>query len=166
MSTKITVFRGWKDPGKFVWSPYVTKLEARLRFGGVPYTAEAGSPRSAPKGKIPYVEVSPPLRSRSGSSGTEADAETGTEQLADSALIAKALCDAGILPDLNARLSKAERAHDLALRALLEDKLSFYHVSRQPRYHIQHGILFFSPSFPPPFPYVDRQIITNTRTKP
>ncbi|KAI0391736.1 hypothetical protein F5Y17DRAFT_439148 [Xylariaceae sp. FL0594] len=126
---KITVFRGWKDTTKFVWSPYVTKLEARLRFGGVAYTAEAGSPRSAPKGKIPYVEISPPLRRESEERELEVPitAEVaGTQVLADSTLITKALCDAGVLPDLNVRLSKAERVHDLALRALLEDKMSFY----------------------------------------
>jgi hypothetical protein len=110
----ITVFRGWKDTGKFVWSPYVTKLEARLRFGGVSYKTEAGSPRSAPKGKIPYIEIS--------------SSSSHSEQLADSSLITKALCDNGMLLDLNAPLSKTERAHDLALRALLEDKLSFYQV--------------------------------------
>ncbi|KAI0444224.1 hypothetical protein F4803DRAFT_512414 [Xylaria telfairii] len=108
----ITLFRGFKDAGKFVWSPYVTKLEARLRFGGISYTTGVGSPRSAPKGKIPYVEIS---------------YEAGkTETLADSTLIVNALCENGELSDLNVRLSKVERAHDLALRALLEDKLSFY----------------------------------------
>ncbi|TGJ85031.1 hypothetical protein E0Z10_g3743 [Xylaria hypoxylon] len=112
----ITVFRGFKDYGNFVWSPFVTKLEARLRFAGVPYTVGVGSPRSGPKGKIPYVEISP--------SSSEAKPET----LADSALITKALCENGTLPDLHARLSKAERAHDLALRALLEEKLTPYHA--------------------------------------
>lgn len=113
--TSITLFRGFKDAGIFVWSPYVTKLEARLRFGGISYTADVGSPRSAPKGKIPYVEI---LH------------ESGkTETLGDSTLIVNALCENGELSDLNARLSKVERAHDLALRALLEDKLSFYQVS-------------------------------------
>ncbi|KAI0102235.1 hypothetical protein GGR51DRAFT_292269 [Nemania sp. FL0031] len=110
----LTVFRGFKEPGNFVWSPYVTKLEARLRFGGVPYKVEAGSPRSAPKGKIPYVQISNDYGE--------------TEVLADSSLIIKAFCEKGQLSDLNARLSKADRAHDLALRALLEDKLSFYHT--------------------------------------
>ncbi|KAI1129693.1 hypothetical protein F5Y10DRAFT_146636 [Nemania abortiva] len=113
-SLPLTVFRGFKDPGNFVWSPYVTKLEARLRFGGVSYVTDVGSPRSAPKGKIPYVEMS--------SGGGE------TEMMGDSALIIQALCEKGELPDLNARLSKAGRAHDLALRALLEDKLSFYNT--------------------------------------
>ncbi|KAI1741462.1 hypothetical protein F4680DRAFT_65717 [Xylaria scruposa] len=112
-SPAITVYRGFKDPGNFVWSPYVTKLEARLRFGGLSYKAEVGSPRSGPKGKIPYVDISHEAGEK--------------ETLGDSSLIIDALCENGALTDLNARLSKAERAHDLALRALLEDKLSFYH---------------------------------------
>ncbi|KAI1178324.1 hypothetical protein F4777DRAFT_576127 [Nemania sp. FL0916] len=113
-SPKLTIFRGFDSPGKFVWSPYVSKLEARLRFDSVSYAVAGGSPRSAPKGKIPYVEI--PF-------GDTAKVES----LGDSALIAAALVQRGELRDLNARLSPAERAYDLALRALLEDKLSFYH---------------------------------------
>ncbi|KAI0518028.1 hypothetical protein F5B22DRAFT_88498 [Xylaria bambusicola] len=113
--TTITIFRGFKDANAFVWSPYVTKLEARLRFAGVSYKTDVGSPRNGPKGKIPYVELSSP-----GSSTPEI--------LADSTLIVDALCDRGTLRDLQARLSKVERAHDLALRALLEEKLSAYHT--------------------------------------
>lgn len=125
-ATPLTLYRGWPTPGKYVWSPFVIKLEARLRFAGVPYTAAAGSPMTAPRGKIPYVESrGPPLgapwsvREESG----EAVASLG-----DSGVIIKALIEQGVLPDLNARLSASERAHDLALRALLEDKLYFYHV--------------------------------------
>ncbi|KAI0451320.1 hypothetical protein F5B21DRAFT_507354 [Xylaria acuta] len=118
-SPSIAVFRGFRDAGNFVWSPYVTKLEARLRFGGVSYTTEAGSPRSGPKGKIPYVEIS-----HHETGGRKKEKET----LADSSLIISALCESGELSDLNACLSKAEHAHDLALRALLEDKLSFYNT--------------------------------------
>ncbi len=33
-----------------------------------------------------------------------------------------------MLDDLNAKLSPTEKAHDLALRALLEEKLYFYQV--------------------------------------
>ncbi|KAI1200138.1 hypothetical protein F5X97DRAFT_101598 [Nemania serpens] len=109
----ITVYRGFKDVGAFVWSPFVTKLEARLRFGGLPYATEAGSPRQGPKGKIPYVDIT-----RGGTKTT----------LGDSSLIVAALCADGVLSDLAAPLSKVDRAHDLALRALLEDKLSFYHA--------------------------------------
>ncbi len=112
---KITLYRGWRDPGKHVWSPFVVKMEVRLRIAGVPYTTEAGSARTAPKGKIPYLEL------RSG------EAET-PEAMADSTLMIANLCERGIVPDLNARLSILEKSHDLALRALLEDKLYFYHV--------------------------------------
>jgi hypothetical protein len=105
----LVLYRGWLDPGKHVWSPFVIKLEARLRFAGVSYITECGSARTAPKGKIPYLECS-----------------EGT--FGDSTLIIKQLVELGKLPDLNARLSPAARATDLALHALLEDKLYFYHV--------------------------------------
>ncbi|GAP86840.2 putative glutathione s- protein [Rosellinia necatrix] len=117
---KITVFRGFKEGGAFVWSPFVTKLEARLRFGGVAYATAAGSPRQGPKGKIPYVEVT----RRGGGEGEGEEEETAV--LGDSALIAAALAERGVLADINARLTGAERAHDLALRAMLEDRLAFY----------------------------------------
>ncbi|RFU27093.1 hypothetical protein B7463_g9259, partial [Scytalidium lignicola] len=105
----LVLYRGWLDPGKHVWSPFVIKLEARLRFAGVSYITECGSARTAPKGKIPYLECS-----------------EGT--LSDSTLIIKQLVELGRLPDLNANLSPAAKATDLALRALLEDKLYFYHT--------------------------------------
>lgn len=108
-SAPLIVYRGWRDPGKHVWSPFVVKLEARLRFAGVSYVAECGSTRTAPKGKIPYVDCS-------------------EGSLGDSTLIFKQLIEWGQLPDLNAKLSPASKATDLALRALLEDKLYFYHV--------------------------------------
>lgn len=108
----MTVYRGWKDTGKHVWSPFVVKLEARLRFGGLAYRTAAGSPKTAPRGKIPYVEFS-----------------TGEESLGDSGLIVQALTERGLLPDLNARLDGEGRARDLAVRAMMEDRLCFYHVS-------------------------------------
>jgi hypothetical protein len=118
-STKpsITLYRGWSDPG-YVWSPFVTKLEARLRFAGLSYKAEAGSPRTAPKGKIPYVEIS--------RAGHE------PEMIADSSQIIGRLVEDDLLPDLNADLGPVERAHDMALRALLEEKLYFYQVHSLP----------------------------------
>ena len=121
-SPDITVFRGWDEPGHYVWSPYVAKLETRLRFAGVRYGIAAGSVKSGPKGKIPYVECSP----------ASTDAATAGNQkitLGDSALIIKSLVDWDAIPDLNAALSPRDRATDLALRALLEEKLAFYHVS-------------------------------------
>ncbi|KAG9252988.1 glutathione S-transferase [Emericellopsis atlantica] len=106
---KLIVFRGGPATNTYVWSPFVTKLEARLRFAAFSYNRDAGSPRSAPKGKIPYVQFP--------------DATT----LGDSTLIIKHLVDRDALPDLNAPLKPAQRAQDLAIRALLEDKLYFYH---------------------------------------
>lgn len=110
---QLTVFRGSPPTNAYVWSPFVTKLEARLRFSRVPYRLAGGSPRSAPKGKIPYVEVAEP--------DCGAPVTTG-----DSTLIIRSLVSAGALPDLNAGLPPAQRAHDLAIRALLEDKVYFY----------------------------------------
>ena len=115
---QITLYRGWLDRGRYVWSPFVVKLEARLRFAGVKYRTEVGSTGSAPNGKIPYIELA------EGSDG-------GVEALGDSTLIIKYLMKRGVIEDLNGegRLAGEERARDLALRALLEDKLYFYHVS-------------------------------------
>ncbi|KAI0161780.1 putative glutathione S-transferase [Hypoxylon sp. FL1284] len=111
----ITLFRGWKDTGRHVWSPYVIKLEARLRFAGVRYATAIGSPKTAPKGKIPYLEFRRP-------------ASASPLLLSDSSLIVKSLVALDALPDLNGGLGPAERSHDMALRALLEDKLYFYHT--------------------------------------
>lgn len=108
-NASLVVYRGWLDPGKHVWSPFVIKLETRLRFAGVSYTTDCGSVGKAPKGKIPYLDCS-----------------EGT--LGDSTLIIKQLIEWGKFPDLNANISPTARATDLAFRALLEDKLYFYHV--------------------------------------
>ncbi|POS75703.1 hypothetical protein DHEL01_v205899 [Diaporthe helianthi] len=116
--TELKAHRGWPGHGTHVWSPFVVKLEARLRFAGVPYTTGAGGPRGAPKGKIPYVEFQRP---QAGGGGV-------VEQMGDSTLIAGHFVDEGILPDLNGRLSAEDRARDLATRALMEEKLCFYHT--------------------------------------
>ncbi|KAF2809469.1 uncharacterized protein BDZ99DRAFT_463263 [Mytilinidion resinicola] len=113
-SSSLTVYRGWPTVGAYVWSPFVIKLEARLRFSGTPYTTDSGSPLKAPKGKIPYIEYT--------------DETNRTITLGDSTLIINHLTDSGTLPDLNATLSPGKKAIDLALRALLEDKLYFYHT--------------------------------------
>lgn len=112
---KIVLYRGWKETGKYVWSPFVTKIELRLRLAGLPYQADVGSPREAPRGKIPYVEV-------------KDTASNESHSLSDSTLVIKGLVENGLIDDINADLSPPERAEDLALRAMLEDKLYFYHV--------------------------------------
>ena len=134
----ITLYRGFPGSGKYVWSPFVTKLEARLRFAGLSssYRTEAGSLSKAPKGKIPYVSI---ISSKTDAgSGVSAGPPT---VLADSTLIIQKLVEEGVVEDLNASLSPTEKAHDLALQALLEDKLYFYQVSGW-------GVFLFPPCYP------------------
>ncbi|PKS05699.1 hypothetical protein jhhlp_007966 [Lomentospora prolificans] len=137
----IQLFRGWAEPGKHVWSPFVIKLEARLRFAGVNYTVQAGSPQTAPKGKIPYIEIHGQLPSHLAGSGYDAGRDgwsiradpngSPIASLGDSTLIIKALRKQGLLPSLNDRLDPEQRSHDMALQALLEDKLYFYHTKER-----------------------------------
>ena len=109
----ITLYRGWDTPTKYVWSPFVTKTEFRLRTASLPYTPAAGSPRTAPKGKIPYIEYS------------SIPSQT-PECIADSTLISKTLSERGVTRDLNANLTSLQRGQDLAIRALFEEKLYFF----------------------------------------
>jgi hypothetical protein len=120
----ITLYRGFKGSGVYVWSPFVNKLEARFRLAGLPYLTDSGSPMQGPKGKIPYIGISTP------------ESQTPTRFLGDSTLIIAQLVEEGRLDDLNAKLSPMERVMDLAIRALLEDKLYFYQV----RSHSFHSL--------------------------
>jgi hypothetical protein len=113
----ITLFRGWKQNGVYVWSPFVTKLELRLRLAGIKYTTEAGNPRTAPTGKIPYISIA---------SKTEPSSPPLT--IGDSSLIAQHFVTAGLMQDLNANLNGTEKAVDLAMQALFEDKLYFFNM--------------------------------------
>lgn len=137
----LTVYRGHTSPGVYIWSPFVSKLEARLRFGGVSYHTEAGSLSKAPKGKIPYATYDP----------KESDTKTTPPSplvLPDSTFIIRKLVDDGVLEDINAKLSPTEKAHDLALRALLEDKLYFTQVGwLRPVVFTPKCFLFPFPSF-------------------
>ena len=111
----ITLYRGFPGTGTYTWSPFVTKLETRLRFAGLSYRTEGGSPTKAPRGKIPYMAISYPSSS------------TPT-MTSDSSVISAQLVAEGYAKDLNAGLSPAEKTQDVALRALLEDKLYFYQL--------------------------------------
>ncbi|UNI17755.1 hypothetical protein JDV02_004075 [Purpureocillium takamizusanense] len=110
----ITVFRGSPPTNAYVWSPFVTKLEARLRFDGVPYKLGGGSPPSAPKGKIPYIEVH--------------HGDAAKDSLGDSGLIIRALVDNGVLRDVNEALTPVQKTRDLAMRSMMEDRVYFYGV--------------------------------------
>ncbi len=117
----ITLYRGFPRSDAYVWSPFVNKLEARLRFAGLSYRTEAGSLSQAPRGKIPYVALAQ----------TNSDSQA---MLGDSTLIVEKLVENEVTDDFNGKLSPTEKAHDLALRALLEDKLYFYQVGRVPHF--------------------------------
>lgn len=115
-SNFLTLYRGRPSQGQYVWSPFVTKLEARLRFAGVAYGTEAGSASTAPRGKFPYVVFPAPK-------GAD------PVYMGDSTLITHHFVEMGLVPDLNGPLSMENKARDLATRALLEDKLYFFDVS-------------------------------------
>lgn len=115
----VVVYRGWPDKGKYTWSPFVTKVEFRCRHAGLRYEAEAGGARGAPKGKIPYVDLSP----------LQNDAATVPDLLGDSTFIIDRLQSMDCVPNLNVDLTDEQKLDDLAIRALCEDKLYFYHVS-------------------------------------
>jgi hypothetical protein len=111
---KLVIHRGADRSGRYVWSPFVTKVEFRHRLSNLSYTCGVSGPIAGPKGKIPWVELSV--------LGQE------PEILADSSLITNALIGKGFLQDFNARLSAKERGVDVAIRAMLEEKLFFYNT--------------------------------------
>lgn len=113
IQSKLTVYRGFVGRSCYAWSPFVNKLETRLRLAGVKYDTEPGSLSTAPRGKVPYISI-----------------EGSPELLGDSTLITRRFVEQGFLPDLNAGLTPVQRAQDLALRSLFEDKLYFYQESR------------------------------------
>ncbi|RMZ83732.1 hypothetical protein DV738_g978, partial [Chaetothyriales sp. CBS 135597] len=124
---KLTLYRGFPVHPRLGWSPFVNKLEARLRLGGVKYELGEGNPRAAPRGKIPYIAV-----------------DGRSELLGDSTLITRDFVEEGYFADLNAHLTPAQRAQDLAIRALLEDKLYFYQVREKWEdnyYTMREGVL-------------------------
>lgn len=118
METKkkiITLHRGLLAPGQYVASPFVTKLELRLRLAGLPYAVGSGSARSSPKGKVPYVTL------------------PDGEVISDSALIVRRLEERGSLTPLDdAALTETEKAQALCVRALMEDRLYFYQAGPPP----------------------------------
>ncbi len=112
MATKYIVHRGAGASGHYIWSPFVTKLEFRLRHSKFAYECGTKNPLQAPRGKMPFIEAVSPGKS--------------TELLPDTALIIRQFTSQNLLSDLNANLSKKEAAQDLAIRALVEDKLYYY----------------------------------------
>lgn len=110
---ELTIFRGMNEVG-YTSSPFVNKLETRLRFGNVAYRVEVGSVMKAPRGKVPYVSMK--------------HADGRNEIMSDSTLIARALVESGVMEDLNAKLSPTEKLNEISFRALFEEKIYFYQV--------------------------------------
>lgn len=84
-----------------------------MRFAGISYTLDVGSPASAPLGKIPYIKL-----------------EDSPKVLSDTTFIIRRLVGDEVWPDLNAHLTPVQRTQDLALRAPLEEKVYFFRVDR------------------------------------
>ena len=114
-SPSFTLFRGFPSSASYVWSPFATKLEARFRFAGLVYKTDQGAPPKAPRGKIPYLTI-------------YKTGDAAPETVSDTNLISEKLVADGLAEDLNGKITAAEKAQDLAVRALLEDKLYFYQV--------------------------------------
>ena len=112
----VTIYRDVNVTGVYPWSPFVAKLETRLRFSLLPYSVQGGSLSDSPKSKLPYARI-------------EDEKEGASSVICDSTLITRTLIELGLIEDLNVDLSPTPKAMDLALRALLEDKLYFITVS-------------------------------------
>lgn len=54
-AAKIVIHRGADRPGRYVWSPFVTKVEFRLRLSDLLYTCGAAGPFAGPKGKVCWL---------------------------------------------------------------------------------------------------------------
>lgn len=107
----MVVHRGEHNPGHYVWSPFVTKLEFRLRLANLSYECGDSGPLSGPRGKIPYIDMTAPGKP--------------SEVLSDSTLISRNFIERRFIRDLNVGLSKKEVAQSVAIKALLEDRLVY-----------------------------------------
>ncbi|RPB15173.1 hypothetical protein P167DRAFT_483078 [Morchella conica CCBAS932] len=110
MSTRIN-FYGFPQPVNGPSpSGYCQKLETFLRATGfTDYTLRTVQPISAPKGKLPYIELFK-------------DGEK-TDTIADSHFIVRELIEKGVVPDPDSRLTAAQRADTRAWQAWTEELL-------------------------------------------
>lgn len=106
MSLKLYGFS--KDVNAPSFSGFCQKLETFLRATEfTAYTMHDATPRSAPKGKIPYIQF------------THADGATDT--LADTHMIVRYLIETEVVRDPDAALSAAQRADSRAWQAWTEE---------------------------------------------
>ncbi|KAK0732567.1 hypothetical protein B0T21DRAFT_412741 [Apiosordaria backusii] len=93
-------------------SPFVSKLQFRLRHAGISYVDAAGSKPAAPRGKIPYVKF----------------AEDG-KVVGDTGFIVRELAQRGLLISPNDSLekgSKTVRGEDYSLKIMVEGHLYWF----------------------------------------
>ncbi|KAK3936238.1 hypothetical protein QBC46DRAFT_395557 [Diplogelasinospora grovesii] len=153
--TTITLYRGWLDPGKYVWSPFVIKLETRFRFDGLQYRTACGSPRESPNGKIPYIEYRGPRMPHDAIPVRNEENGLRVWRLGDSTQITTELilsrdCGSATKNPVLWSLSAPEKALDLSLRALLENKLCFYHTRERwiDNYYAMRDHVLWNLSYP------------------
>ena len=81
-ASRLIVYRNGPAQNRYLTSPFVIKLEARLRFAEVPHRIESGSKKQAPRGKFPYLGF-----------------EDSDELLSDTTFIFRQLVDDGVFVD-------------------------------------------------------------------
>ncbi|KAF0852977.1 mitochondrial putative Sam component AgMTX_2 [Andalucia godoyi] len=88
-------------------SPFCLKLDAYLRMSGIPYKMRlCGDPRTAPKGKLPYIVL-----------------ENGTDMIADSGECIDFLEERSGAQGLDANLTEDQKADALCVRRTVEEHL-------------------------------------------
>ena len=121
----LILYRGFAPTNTYTWSPFVTKLEARLRFDSIKYKCLEGSTREGPRGKVPYVDFGG-MGKTGGEQASERDETGGKDLLGDSNVIVKEMVRREIVRDLNEDLRSEQALLDLSVRGLLEEKLYFF----------------------------------------
>ena len=121
MSTEIKFFRFNASETGFDYSPWCNKLEALLTMTNTKFTLHGTMNNKAPRGKLPYIEVS-------------AEGAVG-EKIPDSELAYRELVKRGIAEDLDRDLTEEQRATTVAITALLEKFYTYTIVER----YVEHG---------------------------
>lgn len=116
-SESIILYGFYKPENKPSASGFCQKLETYFRaVGYTSYTHTATWPNNAPKGKLPYISITP-----SSSSPDDKDLSKSITILPDSTFIIKHLIESGITPDPDAILTPLQKADSRAYQAQLEE---------------------------------------------
>ena len=123
-SSPHVVLLGVPKPNRPSTSGFCQKLEVFLRYSKISYELRRAYPHQAPKGKIPYAEITH-------------DGKTVT--IPDSHFIIQYLVEKGLIkdPDEEAGLTAAQRAESRAFQAYIEELLYFAIV--YDRWHVDEN---------------------------